>query len=130
MKIFVFILLILFISYVISFDNYRNEKIISAKYVIRDKIGISGPFRHHGIYVITNKNNKYLLHSTPKSGLVVTDASMSSNWEILRNIKVNGEKTIGETLKAGSGINNKLINFITGGTCIIAAERMEKFLIK
>ena len=88
MKIFVFIIFLSFISYVISFhsNNYRNEKIISAKYVIRDKIGISGPFRHHGIYVITNKNNKYLLHSTPKSGLVVTDASMSSNWEILRNI--------------------------------------------
>ena len=92
---------------------------------------ISGPANHHGVKVTTDRGNGYLIHSTPKSGTVVTDAAMSQRWSVRRDIPVSGTKTVGETFNNASGrTNNKVVNYFTSGTCINTAANAEKYLKK
>jgi hypothetical protein len=87
-----------------------------------------GP-QHHGIVVYTNKGNKYLIHSTPGEGTVVTDAEMSENWVKKSDISVRGEKLVGLVFQYASGsTNDKFVNYITSGTCILTAEQAEFYL--
>ena len=87
-----------------------------------------GP-QHHGIVVYTNKGNKFLIHSTPGEGTVVTDAGMSENWVKRKDISVRGEKMVGLVFQYASGhTNNKLVNYLTSGTCILTAEQAEFYL--
>ena len=107
-------------------DSFRDEKIIKAQRVYRDK-QIKGPFKHYGIKVVTDKGNEYLLHSTPKTGIVATQAKMSDKWKVKNDIPVN-PSTIAQTMKAVHAVGNKFLNYLTGGTCIGSANKMESFL--
>lgn len=82
--------------------------------------------------VNTDKGNSYLIHSTPSSGAVVTKANeMSNKWTKTRDIKVEGNKTVGDIFKASSGRSlNKMVNYATGGTCKGVAQRAENALKK
>lgn len=115
---------------------WSNEKIIRASYVTRDKQGKFmqySPIDHHGILIHTSNGNSYLLHNTPKTGPVVTDAKhMSKSWHKLHDINVFGDKTIGGALEsAGSNIlGGERCGYVEGGTCIGTAQRVEKYLKK
>ena len=51
--------------------------------------GVPGPFDHHGVVVNTAEGNSFLIHNTPKNGVVATDASnMSSKWKKGNEISV------------------------------------------
>jgi hypothetical protein len=127
MKLFLFLLFVLYVS------AYREERIISAQYVTRkstSKMLTCAGIDHHGIKVVTDIGNTYLIHNVPSTGTVVTDTRMSSEWKIRENIPVRGYKTIGNALKAGSGKTNiGVVNYLTGGTCIGSAINIKKYLI-
>lgn len=114
--------------------NWVNEKIISATHVTRPLQGnIKNfiPADHHGIVLHTSNGNKWLLHNTPKSGVVITDAKhMSSKWAIHANISVKGHKTVSKALKsAGSASFRKVkCGYWKGKTCIGTAKSVEEFL--
>lgn len=124
-----------------SFSRHRSqpptwstEQISSAQYVTRDKQGSimkNSPIDHHGIKFTTTQGNNYLLHNTPGTGPVVTDAShMSSNWHTIHDIDVSGGKTVGGALgSAGFDLlGRERCSYIRGGTCIGTAQRVEKYL--
>jgi len=115
-----------------STAGFRGEKITSASYYTRPKEA-AGPFNHHGVVVNTAQGNSYLIHSTPKSGTVVTPASnMNKNtWTKSHDIPVNGNKTVGEVFNQSSGRTlNQFVNYGTSGTCIWTAGNAEKALQK
>lgn len=60
----------------------RNEGIVSAQYVSRpSETKFPGLIPHAGVRVTTDSGSSCLIHNTPRSGTVVTDASnMSSRW--------------------------------------------------
>jgi hypothetical protein len=119
--------------------HYRVEPIVSADYVTRP-LDLSNPniasalsgigIEHHGVKVHTKSGNDYLLHSTPSSGMVATQAPMSSDWKVDHSIPVTGTKTVGDTMHHGTAIKNGLTNFVTGGACVGAAHQVENFLKK
>ena len=115
-------------------SGFRGEKVVSAKLLERPKEGCSKILEvanHEGVQVTTDKGNKYLIHSTPKSGTVVTDCKLSKNWTVKGDIPVQGTKTVGEVFNQASGrTNNKLTNYVTSGTCINTARNAEKALKK
>ena len=116
-----------------STEGFRGEQVVSAEYVERPKTWPADPdnqiSNHHGVVMHTDKGNKYLLHSTPDSGTVVTDAPMSDKWKTTHEIPVNGTKTVGQVFNESSGrTNNKLVNYFTSGTCIMTASNAEKAL--
>ena len=112
--------------------SWATERIESAEYVTRNKQGSimqHSPIDHHGIKLITLEGNEYLLHNTPNTGPVVTDANhMSSKWSNIKSIPVSGEKTVGDAL--GSAGLDMSDSYIGGGTCIGTACRVEKYLKK
>ncbi|EFA80085.1 hypothetical protein PPL_06907 [Heterostelium album PN500] len=112
--------------------SYKNEIVTSANYVTRPKEGSFHLADHHGVTVKTNQGNEYLIHSTPGSGVVVTDTKhMSKNWNVDHSIPVKGEKTVHDIHKSSSGrTTNPLINYMSSGTCINTAKNGEKALKK
>lgn len=119
-----------------SKPDWAKETITSAEYVVRDKQGEfmhRSPIKHHGITFETAEGNSWLLHNTPGKGPVVTDASgMSSKWETLHEIPVNGHKTVGGALRsAGFSLSGgKKCSYIEGKTCIGTAHSAENYLEK
>jgi len=111
--------------------SWRNEIVVSASHYSRPKIG-GGPFDHHGVVMTTNEGNQFLVHSGPDYGSVVTPASnMSDKWVKGESITIKGTKTVQDAYNGASGrTNNKLTQYITGGTCIGGAKGAEKALKK
>ena len=120
--------------------SWRGEKVVSASYYERPK-EVPGPANHHGVMVNTDKGNSFLIHNTPKSGVVATPSSqMSSNWSKSHDINVSGTKTVqnamsGASARGGSITSNwgdfgKNVNYVASGTCIGAAKGAEKALQK
>ena len=102
--------------------SYRNEVVTGARHVERPKQGPGGPFSHEGVIVDTNKGNSYLIHNTPKSGVVATPASgMSNGWSNIGDVNVNGQKTVGDAMRGGytpgSGRLGKIGEYLGSGTC-------------
>src|SRR5271154_5712906 len=128
-----FILLLIFSVFASVACNFRNERIINAQYVIRPiNYGPlkNTPVPHHGIKVMTEQGNSYLIHNTPRTGVVATNAPMSSQWETTHNIPINNHKTVGETMKAANGIGTGPLSYVTSGTCIGASVKAEEYLQK
>lgn len=115
-------------------QDWRNEKITSAQHVTRPMEGDilkHLPVDHHGIVLNTDADHTWLLHNTPDSGVVVTDARhMSNNWKIKTDIKINGDKTVSEALRSAgsSSFGKEHCRYIKGGTCIGTANSVEEFL--
>ena len=112
--------------------NWRSEKVVSASYHERPKES-PGPANHHGVKVNTDKGNSYLIHNTPNSGVVATNAAqMGNQWSKSHDIPVNGHKTVQDVMSGASArgghITGKLGNYLTSGTCIGAAGGAEKAL--
>ena len=111
---------------------YRQEQIISAEEVRRDsinKILHSVEIGHYGVLVKTNLGNTYLIHNMPNTGVVVTQAPMSNKWIVLKNISINGHKTIGSAMEYASGFTDvAVINYLTNGTCIGTKNKINGYL--
>lgn len=118
--------------------GWRNERVVRAGIVSRP---IEIPFgqkldrfsiNHRGIVTETDQGNRYLIHGTPKDGVVATHAHhMSSNWKTVKTIEVNGKQTVGQVLNDAAGLgktSNPTANYILSGTCIGAAHQAEKKL--
>lgn len=126
MKLFILLLSIfIYTSVSVCKNTYRQEIITSAQQMSRPKL--NGYGTHYGVKVSTDQGNSYLLHSTPRSGIVATDSPMSSNWRTDSIIDVNGYKTIGSALKS-SGYGNKFKNYASGGTCKGACKNIRNHL--
>lgn len=116
--------------------NWAGEKIVRAEYATRPLQGAileHVPFDHHGIVLHTSDGNKWLLHNTPDSGVVVTDAKhMSNKWNIVTDIHVNGDKTIAQTLRSAgsSSFHSERCGYWKGGWCYGTAKSVEKYLQK
>ncbi|CAH6420904.1 Hypothetical protein KVN_LOCUS70 [uncultured virus] len=111
--------------------SYDKEIIKEAQIINRKANGLIGNFgfKHFGLIVTTIDNNKYLIHSTPDTGTCITNCTLSNKWKIMENINIIGTKSVGETFRYVSGhTNNKLINYISSGTCIFTAIRGKSFL--
>ena len=122
-------------------NNYRQETIKSAQKITRplhmpivpkpiintlNKIGIN----HQAIKITTNTGKQYVMSSNPSNGIHVTDASLSNKWTTVKNIKVNGDKKIGNVMSNANGIKNGLTSYVTTGTCIGTVKAIEKELVK
>ena len=79
-----------------------------------DKIGIN----HQAVKITTDTGKKYVMSNNPTNGIHVTDANLSNKWTVKQEIKVNGNKKIGDVLNNVNGIGNGLTSYITTGTCI------------
>lgn len=116
--------------------NWSNERIIRAEHAQRPLEGNLRniiPVDHHGIVLHTSFGNSYLLHNTPNSGVVITDAiHMSNNWNINHDIPINNQKTVGEALHSAgsSSFGQEKCGYIKGGTCIGTANSVEDYLKK
>ncbi|QGR53572.1 hypothetical protein [Moumouvirus maliensis] len=74
---------------------------------------------HYGTKVTTNSGKNFLIHSTPEHGTIITNTDISNKWKIVEIISINNNKTPKELFKIVSGkTNNKIINYLTSGTCI------------
>ena len=66
---------------------------------------------HWGIVVTLNDGRKFLVHSTPETGVVATDAkNMSDRWRKSADLAVNGAKTIGGMLRASKDVQGDACN--------------------
>ena len=121
--------------------NYRQQSIKHAQKITRplnipnvpkpiiktlDKMGIN----HQAIKVTTDTGKKYVISNNPKNGIHVTDSALSKQWTVKKDIKVNGDKKIGQVLSNANGVGNGLTSYITGGTCIGTAASVEAELSK
>lgn len=119
-----------------STSEWGREKIISAEHVGRPMEGNilkNFPIDHHGILLHTSNGNDWLLHNTPDSGVVITDAGhMSSKWDARYSIDVTGDKTVSEALRSAgsSSFGENRCGYEKGGTCIGTAKKVEKYLRK
>ena len=118
--------------------SWRQERVVSASYHTRPLgTSSSGPARHHGVVVNTDKGNSYLIHHPGSAGsnggtTTVTSASnMSSKWSKEHTIPVSGKPTVQEVFNgAGGRTKNPIVNYVTAGTCIGAAKGAESTLKK
>lgn len=114
----------------------RNDKVVGAERYERPKQG-DGPkvTTHSGVVVRTEKNDRYLIHNTPNSGVVATPAhNMSDKWYKTQDIDVKGNKTVGDALKggytSGSSRFGKVGEYLGSGTCKGTADGVTKALQK
>ncbi|XWV26345.1 hypothetical protein QJ857_gp0729 [Tupanvirus soda lake] len=86
---------------------------------------------HYGAQVTTDSGKKYLIHSTPTDGTVVTDCNLSKRWSTVETITINNSKTVREVFQSASGRTlNKFINYVTSGSCIGTAYSVKSDLSK
>lgn len=111
-----------------------NRDVPKAEYVTRDLQGKKNKYvNHHRIKIEADSGEKYLIHNTPRSGPVITDAKhMSSKWNVKDTINIGSTKTVGDIMKhAGSTyFKSNSMNYGVSGTCIGSAYNMNKFLKK
>eukprot|EP01090_Pellita_catalonica_P017688 TRINITY_DN5402_c0_g1_i1.p1 TRINITY_DN5402_c0_g1~~TRINITY_DN5402_c0_g1_i1.p1 ORF type:complete len:118 (-),score=7.95 TRINITY_DN5402_c0_g1_i1:46-399(-) len=115
--------------------SYNNSPIVAASIYKRPKQ--SGPdlVGHWGVVVDVEGHGRYLLHSTPNSGVVATAASnMSKNWEKVGTIPVKSNKTIRSCLRASMGASTKYVSsavarYVLSGTCVGTAARIAEHLM-
>ena len=115
-------------------NNWREKTIKEAKVVSRP-LDIPGgktiseitPIKHQGVKITTQDGEQYLIHSVPTKGVVTTQAPMSKKWTVDKNIKLDGEKTVGEAMRK-AGVGNGIINYISSPTCIGARNNIQEFL--
>ena len=107
--------------------SFRSERVTSYQHVQRPKLGTGGPVDHHGTVVHTDKGNSYLIHSTPKHGVVATPTSnMSNNWTKSEVKNVTNGSTVQSAMNAAGGRTlNPHTNYITSGTCVGSSLRVE-----
>lgn len=112
----------------------RSDKITSASHCKRPMLGAAKytGIDHSAVKVTTASGGKWLLHSTPGSGVVATDASrMSSNWKCT-SVPVHGDKTLGSTMRSGytrgSHHLGKVGEWLGSGTCRGTSSRMTSHL--
>jgi len=112
--------------------DWRSENVVSADHYSRPMQGSGDLIDHRGVVMTTDKGNKFLVHSGPGYGSVVTPASnMSSKWTKGKSIPVKGTKTVQQAYNGASGrTNKKFAQYVTGGTCIGAANGADKALRK
>lgn len=56
---------------------------------------------------------------------------MSKQWQKDHDIQVSGKKTVNDVFKGSAGMgNNRVINYLTGGTCIGVANRAGEVLTR
>lgn len=104
--------------------NLSNEKLNEIASMIAD---------HWGIVVTLDDGRRFLVHSTPETGVVATDAkNMSNKWEKLGDLTVNKTKTIGGMLRASNGAWNiaPLLNYILSGTCVGVKNSLILYLLQ
>lgn len=109
-------------------NKWNNEKINSAQYVTRPmQNGMENHFvQHHGVLLKTDEGSSYLLHNTPVTGTVITDAKfMSNKWNVDHDIPVVGDKRVGEAM---GFTHNGICGYVIGGTCIGAARQAEEYI--
>ena len=86
---------------------------------------------HWGI-VVTNKSGKYLVHNTPKTGVVATPASnMSKNWSPEVEIPIKSGKTIQGMFKStglAAYLPQGLLKYLQQKTCIGSTIDMAGYL--
>lgn len=112
---------------------WRQERIQRAHTVQRpidhkwgntlNKVGIN----HRGVVVETTGGNKYLIHNTPKTGVVATGAEhMSSKWKNTGEIHMGSHgHTVGQVISDAAGLgktSSPQVNYLASGTCIGAAK--------
>ena len=76
-----------------------------------------------------------MIHNTPASGVVVTDAEeMSSEWSKVSDIEIKGTKTVGDAIKGGytrgSARLGKFGEYLLSGLCIGTKYGVAKALEK
>lgn len=121
--------------------SYRYEKIKQAQVISRplyipiipnsinsklNNIGIN----HQAVKITTENNKNYIISNNPKNGIHITDAKISNKWTVDKEIKVSGEKYIGEVMNEANGFGNGLTSYITSKTCIGTTNAVEKSLKK
>jgi len=128
-----FIIMLIIICLATATNKYRQETIKHAQKITRplhiqphipyvtnpivntlNKIGIN----HQAIKITTDSGKKYVMSNNPTNGIHVTDANLSNKWTVKQDIKVNGNKKIGDVLNNVNGVGNGLTSYITTGTCI------------
>ena len=84
---------------------------------------------HHGIKLTTKEGNQWLLHNTPGTGVVVTDAKHMSNlWRVTENINIGSGKTVGNTQWYSTSHIPSGRRYWSSGTCIGTANRGRRYL--
>jgi hypothetical protein len=69
---------------------------------------------HPGVVVQTENNcEKYLIHSTPQTGITFTDAPLSKNWKPDgRPIDLTKKQTIDDVMKSCNGVEINLYHML------------------
>ncbi len=114
--------------------SYNHATITEATIYKRPKQ--SGPdiVGHWGVVVNVEGHGKYLIHNTPESGTVATQANMSSQWTSIASIPVGSGKTIRGCMLASGGahtnyVSSALARYIMGDTCIGTAAAIAEYLL-
>lgn len=107
---------------------------MSGEYVTRPMAGVLGllgnVLRHHAIRFTTTNKNVWLLHSTPKTGTVVTSAATMTNvWTVDESFSCRG-KTVGQVFDKANALitsGSSFDNYLLSGTCVAVAKRAMEF---
>ena len=120
-------------------QSYRDAPIVAASVHSRPKqLNLSNEkldeiADHWEIVVTLNDGRKFLVHSTPETGVVATDAkNMSDRWRKSADLAVNGAKTIGGMLRGSNGAWDiaSLLNCILSGTCVEVKNSLILYLLQ
>lgn len=116
-------------------SDYRFSKITAASVWTRPKLSGPDVAGHWGVVVDIEGCGKYLIHNTPDTGVVVTDAAhMSSNWKKVADVPVKGTKTVRDALRASGGaastyVSSALARYVMGDTCVGTAAKVAEYLL-
>ena len=101
--------------------EWRQEKVTNVTHYSRPanlSSGSGSALSHDGVVATTDKGNRYLIHSTPGSGVVTTPASgMSSKWKSGESVNTTGIRVQDVFNNASGRTKNPLVNYVTSGTC-------------
>ncbi|AAV51060.1 hypothetical protein [Acanthamoeba castellanii mimivirus] len=86
---------------------------------------------HYAVQVTTISGKKFIIHSTPEHGTVITDVTLSNKWTLVERIKITNQKTVKKLFKEISGKTTiKFVNYVTSGTCIGTTQHIKHKLTK